>query len=303
MRLEQYILDLAMIDYPEPRWLFFKGISLWVIFTLLFFPFICSIFLQFTNRKHSVLFVLSDYCGLVYFQPEITGRRNISMKIYSLSIMLASLVVVSFYLVSLEQQLGDLSSSGGHSLDIDGMAGVDVWVPEYDVPTSMHYLIYPRSYGAELNFAEFQQFVYDHPAGYYSASAIWVEGMQHQDPDCRFKYVGLLFPFYYHFAFGHIDSIEKVELNMAIVDNLEYGSLTDTDSFMDYFPEEYNVCKNPGSIESFIYTFMHFYELWFIYLGALLVATVVHFGWIWLRWWKWLHNTFMIEGVRSGRIR
>jgi hypothetical protein len=106
---------------------------------------------------------------LTFFQPEITGKRNISMKIYSFFIQLATLVFLSFYFMSLENILGELSTFGGHTFEDDGFYQVDVWVDPLFYGTAMLTLLFPRIMTEHFyqTDEQLEAFMNENPGGYY----------------------------------------------------------------------------------------------------------------------------------------
>lgn len=89
-------------------------------------------------------YLLSEYYGQIFFQPEILGRHNISMKIYSFMIQFATAIFLYFYFVSLESTLGILSTFGGHSFEEDGMYQVNIWVEGEIFHIAILELYFPR---------------------------------------------------------------------------------------------------------------------------------------------------------------
>lgn len=170
---------LLRIDYPRPSWLFFQGIEAQIILLILALPAFCAICLHFTTAKHAINYLLSDYFGLVFFSPEITEKRNISMKIYTFMIQFCTLIFYSFYFMSLEGNLGDLSSYGGHSFDEDGMFEVNVWCEDQFVGTVMNDLYIPRSVGYEyLDLSDYQAFIEENPGDYYLMTSVFANALQ-----------------------------------------------------------------------------------------------------------------------------
>lgn len=112
-------------DYQQKRWLFLQNVDIEVIVVLFALPLALAFILQPTMKKNHWFYLASDFTGLLFFQPEINFKRNISMKIFSFFIQLASLVFLSYYFVILEDSLNDLSSFGNESAE----AGLfKVWV-------------------------------------------------------------------------------------------------------------------------------------------------------------------------------
>lgn len=172
---------MVEIDYDKPRWLFSKGINLWIIAIHLIVPAVCGVLLNFTTPKHGRGFLVSEYYGLIFFQPEINGKRNISMKVISFSIKLATLVFLSFYFASLESTLRDLATFGGHSFENDGMLGVDVWVENVFYEMSLRRSVYPRKIDADwVLMSDFSTIIQENPGDYYLMIRSFADALQLQ---------------------------------------------------------------------------------------------------------------------------
>ena len=128
---------------------------------------------------HGTGYLLSEYYGLVFFQPEIAGKRNISMKLYSFIIQFATLIFLSFYFVSLESTLSNLSTFGGHSFDKDGMYQVEIYVEGLLHNMAMLELFYPRNMTDDFfQLTDFQSFIEENPGGYYAMMVGFADVLQ-----------------------------------------------------------------------------------------------------------------------------
>jgi hypothetical protein len=71
--------------------------------------------------------------------------------------------------VSLEEILGDFSTFGGHSFEIDGMYQVDVWVEPNGYYKALNSLYFPRILDGQEFFQieDFQYFIRENPGDYF----------------------------------------------------------------------------------------------------------------------------------------
>lgn len=303
------------VDYKDPRWLFFKGINPWMIVMLLVVPIFCSGVLQFLTPMHSRGYLLSDYFGLIFFQPEISGRRNASMKIISFFLQFSALVFLSFYFMSLENSLRDLSTYGGHSFELDGLAGVDVWMEKNFVNSAMNTLVYPRQFEYNpFSLSQYLDLITSHPNSYYGLISSYGDSIQLlgisndlaffiQNLDCRYKFVGKIYSVYNVFAFGDIERVDMNSVSASVLDTIMYEDFIYSIPLEEMVPDDEAKCSDPKSVDSFVYSLHNFYELWYIYLGGLMLAlygVVIQKG---LNKVKASRGEIIFEGIRGDRNR
>lgn len=119
--------------------------------------------------------------------------------------------------------------------------------------------------------------------------------------DCNLKWIGTLFKVLNVFSFGDISRRDIVPTNIAIIDTLIYGPYVYSIDTSDFVDPETIKCSDPDTIESFAYSFYHFYELWFIYFGTLVVATTAKLLGKIKDFFKKKKGFFVFYGVRCYR--
>lgn len=85
------------------------------------------------------------------------------------------------------------------------------------------------------------------------------------------------------------------------MDTIEYSGFQYSVSTDTYLSDGDIQCHDPKSVESFTYTFMHFYELWFIYGAGLLLSFMVNIYNIYTKYTQKKKGKFVLQGVRAHR--
>jgi hypothetical protein len=90
------------------------------------------------------------------------------MKIYSFFIQMSTLVFLSYYFVSLEATLSDISTFGGHSFKEDGMYMVPVWTEKEFYHQALISLVVPIDMGSSwMSLSDMEDFTKEHHDSYY----------------------------------------------------------------------------------------------------------------------------------------
>lgn len=147
----------------------------------------------FVNSKNPISYQISEYYGMIFFQPEIYGRRNISSKILSFMMCFVSLIFFSFYFVSLEEALSDLQTFGGATIE-DGLYKQKIWVEDLWYNTNLYSLATPIQVGSFwFGIEDWQNFIEENPGGIYIVLSVFADIIVRAERNCHLKILGDFF--------------------------------------------------------------------------------------------------------------
>ena len=82
------MFNFLISDFEKETWLFLKGVTYKHFLILLSIPLVFGLLFFFLTSKHSALYLLSEYAGLLFFQPESEEKRNDPSKFSASSLSL-----------------------------------------------------------------------------------------------------------------------------------------------------------------------------------------------------------------------
>lgn len=184
-------------DYEQPRWLFFRGLSVGSVLIFVLLPILIGVLFKKVVQKFSTYYLVSDLFGLLFFQPEITDKRNASFKVASFFLMSTSLVFISFYLASFESQLTLFQTSGGHTID-DGFYQVEIFTESSFYTTILGgTLAFPRYYSEDLWLTPEGMYerIQANPGKYYLMTSPFASYIQAKGKETLLAFLWLLWDF------------------------------------------------------------------------------------------------------------